>query len=224
MGHKIFISYKYADNDVSRLNRTPWGEETTVRDYVDEFQEMLEDSDHINKGEKDGEDLSNFKESTIESKLRDKIFDSSITVVFISPNMFDRTIDEKDQWIPWEINYSLKIEKRQSGRSLCNGMIAVVIPDKSGSYNYMLETHNCYKCCGCTTHYTNKLFSILRDNMFNKKLPSTGSCTSYGKLYYGDQSYIKMVSWETFKSSYNSLIEEADAKKDNVYNYIITTY
>lgn len=80
---KIFISYKYADNKVLKL---PDRFRTTVRDYVDLIQDAI-GTNHINKGEQDGEDLSHFKEKTVESKLRDKIYDSSVTIVLISPGM-----------------------------------------------------------------------------------------------------------------------------------------
>ena len=57
MGRKIFVSYKYADYDVKNLN---YWTNSKVRDYVTEFEKILDSTDHIYKGESDDEDL-NFK-------------------------------------------------------------------------------------------------------------------------------------------------------------------
>ena len=100
MGKKIFVSYKYADNQVENLKS---GQNSTVRDYIDKFEELVDLSDDIYKGESDGEDLSKLSDDTIWEKLKDRIYDSSVTIVFISPGMRDSWKKDRDQWIPWEV-------------------------------------------------------------------------------------------------------------------------
>lgn len=97
MGKKIFVSYKYADNQVENLSVD---QNSTVRDYVTKFEEKLDSSDDIYKGESDGEDLSKLSVSTIWQKLRDRIYYSSVTVVFISLGMKDWWKPDLEQWIP----------------------------------------------------------------------------------------------------------------------------
>ena len=145
MGHKIFVSYKFADDQVKDLAGQ---QNSTVRDYVDELENYFDSSSHIYKGESSGEDLSELAEETIWSKLRDRIFDSTMTIVFISPGMKEPEKAEKDQWIPWEVSFSLRTttRKNQNGDTYTsnpNAMLAVVLPDADGSYDYFLEKKNC---------------------------------------------------------------------------------
>ena len=116
MGKSIFVSYKYVDTQVQDLEvyevtdffGTKRRIATTARHYVDEIAKILEEDDHIYKGENDGESMVALEDATIASKLGDKIFYSSITIVLVSKGMKEVFSSEKDQWIPWEIPYSLK--------------------------------------------------------------------------------------------------------------------
>ncbi len=201
MGKKIFVSYKYADPNVRQLTGNS---RTRARDYVDILQSKLDKSDHIYKGEDDGEDLSTLEDSTIGSKLGDKIFDSTVTVVFISKGMKDST-PEKDQWIPWEVSYSLKEQSRQGINSKTNAMLAVVLPDIDGSYEYFLQYN---EECQSTTHMIGNLFAILRENMFNLIKPETKECN--GKtLHYGLHSYIHVAKWDNFINDIDKYVGEA---------------
>lgn len=225
MGHKIFVSYKYADDNVYNLT---YLENSTVRDYVNELERRIDQSNHIYKGESDGEDLSQLSDDAIWEKLKDKIYDSTLTIVFISPKMKEEGKLERNQWIPWEISYSLKETKRknESGQevtSKTNAMIAVVLPDNNNSYEYYLEDHSC--CTSfCRTHYTNKLFKILRENKFNIINKSQIGCTtdSSKKIYTGECSYIKAVKWSDFISDMDKYIDEAYERLENIDNYDIS--
>ena len=63
---------------------------------------------------------------------------------------------ERSQWIPWEISYSLRLTPRGSQTSQRNAVLAVVLPDKYGQYEY----------CSSMT-----LFSILEANIVNGYIP-----------------------------------------------------
>lgn len=214
MGKKIFASYKYEDDQVFRLSRTPWNEKTIVRHYVDEFQELLKDGDHINKGEKDNEDLSHLTEDAIAEKLKERIYDSTITLVFISKGMKENKPENK-QWIPWEISYSLKEITRGSKTSQTNAVLAVILPDEDNKYNYYTYPN---PACNSITYNTSFLFPIIRKNMFNLKIKNTKDCNE-NIIHYGNSSYIHNVKWVDFIRKYNSHIETAVSIYENKDDY-----
>ena len=91
MGKKIFVSYKHGDTNIAKIP----GYYHSARGYVDYLIDKKL-NDEIYKGE-GNEDLSEFKDETIRTRLKEKIHDSSITIVLISPNMKEASTLEKDQ-------------------------------------------------------------------------------------------------------------------------------
>jgi hypothetical protein len=234
MGKKIFVSYKYSDSQVQDLNihedvKDFWGNvlrqkvATTARHYVDKIDGLLEVGDHIFKGEDDGEDMTSLEDSTIGSKLGDKIFDSSVTIVLVSKGMKETYNTEKDQWIPWEVSYSLKVQSREGKGSNTNGVLAIVLPDTLGKYDYYIVDNSC-SYCNCRTLKTDFLFQILRDNMFNVKKPVFTECENHtgSKPYQGYSSFIHSVKWEDFQSNPNKYIDIAVSIRQNINDYELT--
>lgn len=219
---KIFITYKYGDTQVKELEDVE-DEPTKARHYVDELQEILKAENHINKGEADNESLADFKDYTIESKLRAKIYDSSITIAIVSKGMTEYGVSERDQWMPWEIAYSLKEHTRDDRTSYTNALLAVVLPDEYGSYEYFIVENSCARC-NSRTLKTDFLFQIMGDNMFNIKKPVHIDCSSHspGKPpYIGDASYIASVKWDDFVTDVDSYISKAFAIHENIDDYDI---
>ena len=141
------------------------------------------------------------------------MFDSTLTIVLISPNMREKGKSDKDQWIPWEIKYSLGLEQRKNSsgnliRSNTNAMLAIVLPDRHGSYEYYFENKT---CCpgGCRLNKTNTLFNILRRNTFNRIKNINARKCNIGDTIYSDgfHSFIPFYKWSEINSKKG--IEEA---------------
>lgn len=220
MANKIFVSYKYADSSVRSLDSDF---ASTARDYVDLLEGHLGENNYIYKGEKDGEDLSAFTNETIASKLRDKIHDSSVTIVLVSKSMIDNK-SEEEQWIPWEVSYSLREQTRGGRTSGTNAIIAIAIPDENDSYDHFIM-HNTCQSCNCDSLQTHKFFGIISKNMFNKKVPNQSDCGNHfsgNKPHIGnDHSYIYPVKWDDFITDINSNISIATEIRENIIGYNI---
>ncbi|WP_198333816.1 TIR domain-containing protein [Psychrobacter namhaensis] len=205
MAKKIFISYKHSDNSVYPLNNTWSLQPATARDYVNIIELHFKDTgDHIYKGERGNESLAEFKRDTIRGRLADKIYDSTVTIVLVSPNMKEWISLEKDQWIPWEISYSLREKSRSGIPSKPNAILAVILPDRHNNYDYVKAA--------------NFGFNILRVNQNNLKhhYPAQrlrNGCSS---------SYILQPTWKEFTSNYNGWIEAALEIRQNIDKYEIS--
>ena len=150
MGRKVFVSYKFKDNDVKTMPNVT--QPTWPCDYVDYIKNKVLSDDDIYKGENSGEDISSWTEEAIWQHLKDKIYDSTITIVLISPNMKEPGKWQKSQWIPWEVSFSIRETKRNDRTSHRNAILAVILPDKKGSFDY---------------YDKNTLFPILKSNIDN---------------------------------------------------------
>ena len=225
MGHKIFVSYKYSDSNVKQITNS-WNHTDSVRTYVDKLEKYISAvSEHIYKGETDGEDLSELSDDTIWEKLKDRIYDSTLTIVMISKGMRQTWLSDREQWIPWEISYSLKEVSRKniSGNkvtSSSNALLAIILPDTYGSYEYFTYMKNC--CTNpCSYFKTSFLFDIMRKNMFNMKREDKKDCDDGSTVYYGDSSYMSTVKWDDFIKNPEYYIDKAYDIQSKIDKYDI---
>lgn len=219
MEHKIFVSYKFTDEQVANLD----GQSNSIaRDYVDKLEDYLRPSAHIYKGEYRGEKPT---EETVWDKLQDCVLDSTMTIVFISPGMIVPGVGEKDQWIPWEVSFSLRTTERKqpNGDTYTgspNAMLAVVLPDASGSYDYYLQRSTC--CTkGCTLYHNHMIFTIMRDNMFNRKAEDKHICNIHSTIWRGEHSYIRSIRWSDFIEIPETYITAAYERQKHIDDYDI---
>ena len=103
-------------------------------------------------------------------------------------------------------------------------MLAVVLPDENGSYEYAFTYKaNCGNCIGVTHWNTNNFFQILNKNMFNLKNLKTANC---GNVNCNNSwktsekhSYIVPINWKSFISKINRYVELAISISENIEDY-----
>mgnify|MGYP003314736443 CR=1 FL=1 len=193
MIHNTFISYKYSE----------------ARDLRDRIIDSL-GSEYAKyyRGE-DGftDDMSSLKAETIKKKLSDMMYDTSVTIVILSPNM------KESKWIGWEVEYCLKHETRQNRTSHTNGLVGVIMK-VNGNYNWLKnEMSNCH---GTTVvgYNTSKLLEIINKNHFNSNpaIWHCDKCKTYDSEY---GSYIEYVEEDRFLENPIIYIDRAYEKSEN---------
>lgn len=191
MAHKTFISYKYSE----------------AQDLRNKIINKLGDDATYYRGEtSDSPDLTDRTTETIRKNLSDMIYDTSVMIVIISPNML------QSKWMEWEIKYSLREQTRNGRTSHVNGVICVVQKQK-GIYNY-LYSYDAYAWAKFNGSWAPwKLFDVVNKNRNNKIINKSNNLSS---------NYIDIVTEDDFLRNPFKYIDDAYNKSQNSDCYNIS--
>lgn len=192
MAHKTFISYKYS-------------EATSLRDRI--IEAMGEDATYYKGETKDSPDRSEQAEGTIEKALTDMMFDTSVTIVIISPHM------KESNWIDWEISYCLKKITRKDRTSHRNGLVGVIMK-VNNSYDWFKYQRTNADGCSVSSYHTEKVYDIINDNRYNQD-PKVYSCNTCKCVNALTGSYIAFVEEDDFLADIDKYINNAYDKSEN---------
>lgn len=191
MAHKTFISYKYSEGQELR----------------DKIIKSLGDDATYYKGEtSDSPDLTDTSTENIKGVLKDMMYDTSVIIVIISPNI------KESKWIDWEIEYSLKNIQRKNRTSHTNGVVGVIMK-YNGDYSWFKSTGiNCHG--NVTSSYKmDKVYKIISNNHFNSN-PKQWHCSKCEAYDFMNGSYITFVEEEDFLANPNKYIDNAYNKSE----------
>ena len=199
MARKTFISYKFSEAE-------------DLRDRV--IEALGEDATYYQGETAESPDRTDAATETIKGHLTDMMYDTSVTIVLISPNM------TQSKWIDWEIEYCLKETSRKGRTSKTNGVIGVV-QEIDGEYDWLVSRSEKPDGCKPRTIDTSKLYPIIAHNRFNRtEEPYTcSSCQTYSRL---DGSYFSIVDEEEFLVDPERYIENAFDKSESFDDFNLT--
>lgn len=192
MAHKTFISYKYSE----------------AQDLRDRIIEALGNDAMFYKGEtSDSPDLSDTSTGNIKRALCNMMYDTSVTIVIISPHM------KESKWIDWEIEYCLKNITRKDRTSHTNGVVGVIMKC-NGGYDWFKHSNRNFD--GCLTSYYDEryLYEIIKNNRFNQN-PKQYCCPICKTVNTLTGSYISFVEEDAFINNPQYYIDNAYDKSEN---------
>lgn len=192
MAHKTFISYKYSEAQKLR----------------DDIITALGGDASYYKGEtSDSPDLTDTSTKNIKNNLKKKMYDTSVTIVIISPNM------KKSKWIDWEIEYCLINITRKNRTSHTNGVVGVIMK-YNGGYNWFKTTVTNNDGCSSSSYKEDLVYDIINNNRFNQN-PKVYSCNVCKTVDALSGSYIAYVEEEDFLANPSKYIDNAYEKSEN---------
>jgi len=199
MANKTFISYKYSEAQLLR----------------DNIISALGDEATYYKGETGSSpDLTDTSTENIKKSLTDMMYDTSVTIVIISPNMI------YSKWIDWEIEYCLKEITRKNRTSRTNGVVGVVMK-YNGGYSWLRTiTSNNDGHTSTTTDFS-KLYNIINNNRYNQT-PKEYFCEECQTIDRLTGSFISIIEEEEFLQDPKKFINNAFEKSGNTDRYILS--
>ena len=192
MAHKTFISYKYS-------------EARGLRDRI--INSLGEDATYYEGETSNCPDLTDTSTENIKKKLSDMMYDTSVTIVILSPNM------KSSEWIEWEIEYSLKTIQRKNRTSHVNGIVGVIMK-YDGGYDWFELNSKSPDGCFTVSYKKEKVFNIINNNRFNQKLTSY-ICEKCRTVDWLNGSYIAFVEEDTFLNNPKKFIDNAYEKSED---------
>ncbi|WP_338210819.1 TIR domain-containing protein [Lactiplantibacillus paraxiangfangensis] len=198
VAHKTFISYKYSE----------------ARNLRDKIIDALGDDARYYKGENsDTKDISDRKNDTIRENLKEMIYDTSVTIVIISPNMCE------SEWIEWKLEYALKEVKRGDKTSHSNGIVGVIMNNPGTSWIRSVTINaDSHRSSRFDDQY---LMNIVKDNRFNQD-PKEYFCEKCQTVDALTGSYISLIDEDDFLEDSSKYIDNAYDKSQNLDNFDIT--
>lgn len=192
MAHKTFISYKYS-------------EAQRLRDDI--IKALGADATYYKGETSDSPDLTDTSTQNIKNHLTDMMYDTSVTIVIISPTM------KESKWIDWEIEYCLKSISRKGRTSHTNGIVGVIMKHEGGYDWFKKKQTNIDGCSSCTYEET-KVYEIINKNRFNQD-PKVYSCPICKTVNALSGSYIAYVEEDDFLRNPTKYIDNAYEKSEN---------
>lgn len=200
MAHKTFISYKYS-------------EAQSLRNDI--ISALGEDAKFYQGETSNSPDLTDTSTDNIKNNLKEMMFNTSVTIVIISPNM------KESNWIDWEIEYCLKKNSRKDRTSQRNGVVGVIMKYEGG-YDWFKQIQTNSDGCSVRTYKTEKVFDIINNNRFNQNVKQY-SCDVCKCIDALTGSYIAYVEEEDFLLNPQRYIDNAYDKSENdASGYTIT--
>lgn len=208
MPHKVFVSYKFSDAAGTR----------------DRIIKSLQGKGSYYKGER-GYVALDYADSTMKQYLGTMIFDSTVTVVVISPNV------KVSKWVEWELRYSMERHTRRDRTSGRNGIVCVIQSQtdysspRYSSYGYQGYNENSNWAYNKYQGGKDLKKSVLPDLVVKNMKDSFSGNDYYGYLYSDESNidrkdYCVVVAESTFLRNPNKYV---DIAFNRAYDYSYTT-